>query len=293
MIRRILGGCVLTLLTYTGAYAQADDADLLAKMKREMLMPIVMMEKDDQSTASGFIVFSAMREGIAHTYVLTAFHVLASHVRFAKDKSKGGKKGRALRRPAREESKKAPKEISRKPLQVAVFAYGHRLQDVKRHLYSADIIAYDTGEDIGLVRIDPKAGVFLQVAELAPKDVWLAPFMTVWSVGSAMHRFPFPVVGLLGGMDFKSGKKDVEEGTDVLSSAPIAAGNSGGPLFVYNKAHERFEVIGITYGSDEDDEVKNGSVPHMAYSIPTWKVHDFLEKNGYGFITHTDHHPTP
>ena len=139
--------------------------------------------------------------------------------------------------------------------------------------FEALIIAKDEENDLVLLSIKEMLPF---TANTAPRDVALQPFRMVWALGSPLGHGPMPTGGYLAGTrQMLSGKGYF------LSNASIYGGNSGGGLFHYSKERKRFELIAVSKAIGLGPF---GPVPHIVLSIPIETVHDFLEKNSFGFI---------
>jgi len=163
---------------------------------------------------------------------------------------------------------------------ITVLAYANN-SDPKLHMeavtkrFSATLIAYDKEHDLALIRIDHDV-VFPYVARVAPKGTELEAFRTVWAAGAPMSYGPMVTMGAFF--------PDMVDGGVVdeyfLTSAPIGPGNSGGGLYWYSNEH-RFELIGVSRSIAVSGV---GAIPHVTLSVPLPQIHDFLEKNGLGFM---------
>src|SRR5262249_51787967 len=141
---------------------------------------------------------------------------------------------------------------------------------------SADMLAYDEGIDLVLLRLrgDHK---YPDVAKLiATADVpRVTVFTPIYAVGCPLGNDPVPTAG-----EISSLRNNVASHNYWMINAPTYFGNSGGGVFL---AKTR-ELIGVfskiyTHGSGRPTVI-----PHMGLATPAGAVVEFLEKNGYGFV---------
>ena len=143
--------------------------------------------------------------------------------------------------------------------------------------YQCDIAAYDKDEDLAVLRV--RTGrPFYNIAKLYPRDrvKELVCFMPVVTVGCGMGNKPVVTFGYISGFGYEIEKRDF-----MLCTASSIFGNSGGATFL----HDSGELVGVparitvtSFGFSAD------VVTHLGFSIPIWRVYDFLEDQILDFI---------
>ena len=118
MTRIIFSICALMLLSVASVANLAQSSPQSAtreKKMQEMLIPTARIILKENGAGSGTVIYSALREDVAHTYVLTNFHVVETHIvdRNAKRKKKMKKEKNKLLHAYR--CNMADKEIRREP----------------------------------------------------------------------------------------------------------------------------------------------------------------------------------
>ena len=229
----------------------------------EMLYPVVRVE----SGGSGTVIYSAAREpGSFETYVLTNHHVAAAAIKVSEEWEP-------------EAGKKVERE-SREPVVVAWFQYNDCSRSVGQLSKRARIVAYDRPADLALIRIDDQETSVPYVARVMPVGDRMQLMDEVWAVGAGLGVPPFATRGELAHMETQ-----IDGQPDMMSTAPIIWGNSGGALFRRSEERGRYELVGVL-----SRVTGNGFIviPHMAWSIPIATVRRFLEESGHGFMKRDD-----
>jgi S1-C subfamily serine protease len=272
---------LMTALSANLGFAADDQVDQsieapVQKIK-QMLYPTVMVDLR-QGQGSGTVIFSGVRphpswkDEKIWSLVLTNWHVISSAISITEefDPIKG----------------KEVKKETRAPVHVRFWDYNDYSTAVGTTGRTAKIVAWDKARDLALLRIDDKERKLENVGSLWPDDVG-GPylFQTIWAVGSGLGNPPYPTEGLLSGI---SGR-DVNGRLMYLSSAPIIFGNSGGSLWAYSKARNRYELIGVPTAISASGWGK--IVSHMAWSRPINEIRVFLRNNRFGFVLGDEDEP--
>lgn len=156
---------------------------------------------------------------------------------------------------------------------VEIFKYRNISIPVGTLKIEADIVAYNSAEDMALIKLRSEEPV-KYVAPFCPKDK--AEIVNVMdetiAVGCSLLFPPLPTVGVITRRGFQH--QALEFG---MSSSQIIYGNSGGALFLTSG-----ELIGIPslvavvgWGTP---------VTHMGAYIPITRVYRWLEKEHFEFI---------
>lgn len=265
---KILSAILLSaaiVLASTTAFANSKKSGAVPEQEHlEMLYPTVLVRLANGS-GSGTVIHSAQNEELEYeSYVLTNWHVVENYVKLTKVWS-----------PERKEHVETE---NRRPVNIDLWEYNNFSVAVGTIGRLANIVAYDKGRDLALLKVEDTERPMPHVAKLYPEDMDDGPwiFQTVYAVGAGLGKPPFPTMGLLSGYG-----KDTHGNDLYLASAPIIFGNSGGALYAYSPRRE-YELIGVpsmvsAYGW-------GNVVTHMAWSRPIAEIRLFLRDNKYGFI---------
>jgi S1-C subfamily serine protease len=236
----------------------------LQEQHEKCLYPEVRIQAE-KARGSGTILYSAPipGEGDRHeTYVITNAHVVDDLITVKKEWSN------LLQREIK-------KDILGTPM-VETFEYDFVSRVIGGTTYQSDIVCYDKVEDLALLRVrTPRP--FPYVATMYPRDriEELRCFMPVVNVGCGLGNKPVITFGYISGFGYEIENKDF-----MLISAPSIFGNSGGATFLDSGKlvgiPARVSVIFIGWSADP--------IPHLSYSIPIWRVYDFLEAQIFSFI---------
>lgn len=217
----------------------------------------------DKAGGSGTIIYSQPGEERCETYVLTNHHVVASQIKVEKQWDT------LLQRDRKRDVLGTP--------QVEVFQYDFGSRVIGGTSYQTDIVCYDKNEDMALLRIRAPQQ-FPWVAQMYPRDQVeeLQCFMPVWTVGCGLGEKPVITAGFLSSFGNEIDNKDY-----FLSTASSIFGNSGGATFLGETGEmigvpARVMVVFIGWSADP--------IAHMGYSIPIWRVYQFLEDQMFQFI---------
>ncbi len=211
---------------------------------------------------SGTVIFSAEIEGKWKSYVLTNRHVVSGAITVTEEWD------------SRQD--KDVKRERRRPVKLEWFEYNNYSRAVGTFGREGVIVAHDEAADLALVKVTDEERPIAFVAALLPEgsDLYLAE--PVWAVGSGLGKPPFISDGLLSLLDER-----IKGYRYILSTAPIIFGNSGGGLFHWSEALEKYELIGVP---SKVSGVGFSIVAHMVWSIPIETVREFMRDNCYGFI---------
>jgi S1-C subfamily serine protease len=198
---------------------------------------------------AGTIVYSAMdSHGQCHTYLVSAFHVVAGYVTI-----KDGIENRET---------------------VTISIYEPDLQTMTDEV--ADIIVYDKKADLVLLKLRERGKCF-PAAKLASrkelKEVCI--FTPVYAVGCPLGHSPLPSAGEISTLN-----KKVDGKTYWMMNAPTIYGNSGGGVFLI----ESHQFVGVSAMLCVYQQFINVPVPHMGVLVPATTVYDWLDYEHYQFV---------
>lgn len=222
---------------------------------------------------SGTILYSRSAEADAsrfESYILTNEHVVDSLIKVEK------KWSALLRREIK-------MDILGTPL-IEMFEFDYVSRVIGSISYQASIATYDKDEDLALLRLDTPRQ-FVHTAKLFPRDEFktLKAFMPVINVGCHLGNKPVQTAGFLSGFGYEIENKDY-----VLITAPSIFGASGGATFLADTGEfigvpARITVTALGWSADV--------VTHLGFSIPVWRVYQFLEHQMYQFVYDDEYTP--
>lgn len=288
-MRMVYGICALLLSAapVSARYEYLNDPALESKMARDMLYPTVLL-RTDESVGAGTAAFSRYVDNAMlcrlepplgataetsctgteqgkeiRSYVISSWHVVEDLFEIPPI-------------PLRKSSE-PDAEITTPRVQITIRVAGTNSAEMEATFahQTARIVAADKKSDLVLLRLENVSELLPQTANIAPRDVALQPFRTVWALGTPLSLSPLPTDGLLGGIRKFSARPHM------LSTAPVYGGNSGGGLYHWSPERDHFELIAVVRALLTS---RYGPIPHLALSVPIQSIHDFLESNGYGFI---------
>lgn len=141
-------------------------------------------------------------------------------------------------------------------------------------VYEAKVTASDESRDLALLAIDGPDKWAGPVAVLAAASEKLIPGEEVLAAGSALGRRPHVTQGLLSLLD-----ETLLERPHIITSAPIAPGNSGGSLSV--RRGSRYFMIGVPRAVASIQIGFGGSlITTHGFVIPLSTVREFLHAQG-------------
>lgn len=251
-----------SLLLLTAAPFAAAQTPEIEQQHREMLYPVVLVETG-RGSGSGTVIYSGPHDDEVHTYVLTNHHVIASAI--------------TVREEWDSRTQEDVRRETRRPVDVSWFDYNEFSRAIGTRGRTADIVAYDATTDLALLRTRDRETAVEYVATLQHISDPLYIFEQTWAVGAGLGKPPFPTTGLLSNMDER-----IDGQRFILSSAPIVFGNSGGALFHYHAEDGGYELIGVPAAVSVTGFGQ--AVTHMAWSIPTDTIREFLAVNCVGWI---------
>jgi len=230
------------------------------------LYPVVRIEAPN-GVGSGTIIYSEPCESVEgkyNTYVITNHHVIASAINISKEWDS------ALQKEVQVER--------RSSVFVEIFQYRNMSEPIGVLKVKADIMIYsdsDKAEDMAILKLrtEPKAA---HIAKLLPRDMadkYFAFDPTV-AVGCSRGFNPMPSEGMVSRRNLTIRTFDYD-----MSSAQIAAGNSGGAMFLANTG----ELIGIPSMGVVAGWM-GGAIAHMGIFIPVERVYNFLDREHYDFL---------
>ncbi len=211
-----------------------------------IIMPSVQV-RGNGGVGGGTIIYSrADADGNAHTYLLTAHHVVNKIV-----KKKDGVE-------------------TREAAEIDVYENG-----VARTV-KADLVSYDEGRDVALLKLRETA-VFPHVARMVGKGevAHLQVFDPVFAVGCPLGHTPTPSAG-----EISSKKKDVKGQNFWMMNAPTIFGNSGGGIFLA----ESLEMVGVSSMICVYDNFMATPVPHLGVMVSMDTIYEWLDSQCFQFL---------
>ena len=229
------------------------------------LYPVVRIEAG-QGIGSGTIIYSELnKEGTYSTYVLTNHHVIAEAIEITDEWNTDSGKNEKVER--------------RRHVFVEMFKYRNMSESIGALKVKADIVIYSDykkSEDMALLKLrtEDKAAF---IVKLLPKDKVDSyhDFDPVVAVGCSRGFNPMPSEGLISFRKLSYKTFDFD-----MATAQIAAGNSGGAMFLAETA----ELIGIPSMVVLSGNFYGGAIEHMGIFIPIKRVYAFLEREDYSFL---------
>jgi S1-C subfamily serine protease len=156
---------------------------------------------------------------------------------------------------------RGPKMTCKQP---TIYLYGKKVDVNSSEEAKGTIIKYDSNKDLAMITVP----VLYKPVSAIMTNATLDMFEQVWAIGAGLGLPPFPTVGMISIPDLNG---------DIVHSAMIISGNSGGGLFIYNRKKHRYELVGINFAIALKPE-KLGEVPitHIAFAIPIPTLKKFL-----------------
>ena len=261
MKRTLIITLAIVFLFASGVHAWMEGAEGHAAY----LYPIVRIEAPN-GVGSGTIIYSELCEkGVAYnTYVITNHHVIDSAITITKEWDTDLQKEVQVERRA--------------SVFVEIFQYRNMSEPIGVLKVKADIMIYsdsDKAEDMAILKLrtEDKAN---HIAKLLPRDradKYFAFDPTV-AVGCSRGFNPMPSEGMVSRRNLTIRTFDYD-----MSSAQIAAGNSGGAMFLAKTG----ELIGIPSMGVVAGWM-GGAIAHMGIFIPIERVYNFLDREHYDFL---------
>ena len=172
----------------------------------EMLYTVTLLNVR-RGSGSATVIYSGKRDDEVHTYLLTNYHVIKSAISIEKEWSP--KKGKKI-------------DVERRS-QVEAFwqQYNQCSRSVGKIGRRAEIMVYDEGKDLGLVRLIDRERVIEHVAVLVAENEPIYLGEEVWAIGAGMGEPPFMTSGEIGFLE-----RQIDAYPYMLSTAPIAQTSS-------------------------------------------------------------------
>jgi S1-C subfamily serine protease len=274
-MKKVLIALAIVLLFASGGHAWMQGPEGHAAY----LYPVVRIEAPN-GVGSGTIIYSEpcedgkeinpLRESTApipvkyHTYVITNHHVIDSAITISKEWDTDLQKEVQVER--------------RSTVFVEIFEYRNMSEPIGVRKVKADIMIYsdsDKAEDMAILKLRTETKAE-HVAKLFPREKSNKYFVfdpTV-AVGCSRGFNPMPSEGMVSRRNLTIRTFDYD-----MSSAQIAAGNSGGAMFLANTG----ELIGIPSMGVVAGWM-GGAIAHMGIFIPVERVYNFLDREHYDFL---------
>ena len=215
---------------------------------------------------SGTIIYSEPCEDGKgyHTYVITNHHVIASAIDITKEWDTNLQKDVQVER--------------RSAVFVEIFQYRNMSEPIGVMKVKADIMIYsdsEKAEDMAILKLrtETKAEHIAKMFPREKADRYFVFDPTV-AVGCSRGFNPMPSEGMISRRNLTIRTFDYD-----MSSAQIAAGNSGGAMFLA----ETGELIGIPSMGVVAGWM-GGAIAHMGIFIPIERVYNFLDREHYDFL---------
>ncbi|MEK7865471.1 MAG: trypsin-like peptidase domain-containing protein [Planctomycetota bacterium] len=211
-----------------------------------ILRPSVQV-RGNGGVGGGTVIYSRLdADGVAHTYVITAHHVVNKIV-----KKKDGVE-------------------TREAAEVDLYDRG------SARTLKADLVTYDETRDVALLKVRDSE-VYPYVATLIPRAgvKGLDVFDPVFAVGCPLGHSPTPSMG-----EISSKKKDVKGQNFWMMNAPTIFGNSGGGIFLA----ESLEMVGVSSMICVYDNFMATPVPHLGVMVSMDTVYDWLDAQCFQFL---------
>jgi len=234
----------------------------LKEQHERMLYPEVRV-RSGKAMGSGTILYSAplpeSDDGRHETYILTNEHVVDDLIKVET------KWSALLKRERKVDVLGTPS--------IEVFTYDFMSRVIGGTMYQTDIVCYDKDEDLALLRVRAP-NQFPHVAEMYPRAEVdeLKSFMPVVTVGCGLGAKPVITFGYISGFGYEIENRDF-----VLMSAASIFGNSGGATFLLDTG----QFIGVPSRLAVN---WGDAITHCSYSIPVWRVYQFLEDQVFHFV---------
>ena len=230
------------------------------------LYPVVRIEAG-QGVGSGTILYSKLdADGEKYsTYVLTNHHVIADAIKISDEWNTNLGKNEKVER--------------RSPVFVEMFEYRNLSEPIGTRRVQADIMIYSDhkkSEDMAVLKLRTETKAE-HIAKLLPRDKagQYFDFDPTVAVGCSRGLNPMPTDGMISRRNLLIRTFEYD-----MSTACIAAGNSGGAMFLAKTA----ELIGIPSMVVLEGSFFGGAIEHMGIFIPIKRVYDFLEREDYSFL---------
>jgi len=232
---------------------------------QKFLYPVCRIYSEN-AAGSGTIICckeDTENEGEYNTFVLTNHHVIESSISYKKEWDS------LLKRKIEKENFKTP--------HIEIFSYIKMSEVDSSNKYKAEIIAYDKGHDLAVLRIDSPRK-FDYVAPLLPEekigDIKL--FTEVVVTGCSLAHEPFSNKGQITFL-----KEVIEERNYFMTNCNSVFGNSGGALFLEETGEligvpSRITAIQLGFGVD--------ILTFMGFSAHTSRLYEFFKEQELQFL---------
>ena len=254
-MKRLSLGLVIFFLLAGTAIAALDGLEGHEKY----IYPIVRVSTD-MGAGSGTVIYSKQSCcGKYSTYVLTNHHVVKTAIVIEEEWDPSLKENRKIER--------------RSVVYVEIFKYRNISTPVGTMKVEADIVTYNSKEDMALIKLRYEEGV--QYVAKLPAIEELEHYYVLdesIAVGCSLAFPPIPTLGIVTRLNVQ-----VDSLLYNMSSSQIIYGNSGGAMFITDGT-----MIGIPSGAP----VIGWGVPitHMGVFIPILRVQEWLNEEHFDFI---------
>lgn len=231
----------------------------------KFLYPCVRIYSE-KAAGSGTIIYckeTPNEEGEFDTFVLTNHHVIESCITYGNDWDS------LLKRKVEKEKFKIP--------HVEIFSYIRSSEVDSSNKYKADIVAYDKGHDLAVLKIQSPRK-FEYVSSLIPKDEIknIKLFTDVVVSGCSLAHEPFANFGQITFL-----KEIIDERRYFMTNCNSVFGNSGGALFLKETGQligvpSRITAIQLGFGVDV--------MTWMGFAAHAERIYEFFEEQELLFL---------
>lgn len=232
-----------------------------------ILAPCVRI-RAGRAGGSGTVVYSKPNGDGGHSVYLTTNHHVVDGL-ISVEKKFDPRLGKDVKRETR--------ELAR----AEFFNYRWSSRSVGENAVDAEIVAYDSDEDLALLKLRADS-MNPPVASLLPADEVknLRIGMPVYTVGAGLGEPPVTTGGFLSQFNRQIDGKEYW-----INTSAAIYGNSGGATFL----QETCQFIGVPARIAVTGFLGQTAVTHLQYTIPIDRIYSFLDEQGFRFIFDNSH----
>jgi len=159
--------------------------------KHEQILYPTVRVTSNGSGGSGTVLYSGKdKDGKCVTMVITNYHVVEDSVEVRKEVWNS-------------KLTMDTKMEYRKTVSVDTFKYNDYSHKIGANIIEGDIVAYDSDQDMALIKLRDKENIYPYVANIIPRDKYtdVHIFDEVICCGAALGHPPLPTDGFIGGLD--------------------------------------------------------------------------------------------